>query len=54
MSNEYEYIIIEGNPVDGFDFTGPFDTFDEATEYASQHFDIGWHIADLNVPEQKS
>ena len=43
-----QYIVITGNPVDGFTYTGPFDTFDEAHCWATE-FQTGddWWIARL-------
>ena len=46
---EPQHIIITGNPVDGFQFTGPFTTHDDAVREAD---DSGsdWWVADLTVP----
>lgn len=44
-----KYIVIYGNPGDGFHFIGPFDTIDEATEYGKDAT-RDWWIAELNAP----
>lgn len=31
--DEYEYIVMVGNPSDGFTHYGPFDSFDDADEW---------------------
>lgn len=31
-----QYIIVRGNPIDGFDYVGPFDSCDEAVAYMSE------------------
>lgn len=33
------YIIITGNPVDGFNYTGPFKSHDDALRYAEAYFE---------------
>jgi hypothetical protein len=44
-------LIAKGNLADGWEFIGPFDDFDEASEYADKHFpnDMTW-IATLKNP----
>ena len=42
-----KYIMITGNPVDGFSFTGPFDTHDEAVNYGENFHSGDWWIAPL-------
>jgi hypothetical protein len=47
------YIIVCGNPVDGFDYVGPFVDRDEATHYAeveNQRIGTYWWIAELVWP----
>lgn len=46
------HILITGNPVDGFDYTGPFDTASDAADYANTH-DImpDWWVAPLAKEE---
>ena len=41
------WIIIHGNPGDGFGFWGPFATVEEATKWAEDNLDRDWWIADL-------
>lgn len=48
---EKQQIIVKGNPVDGLYFIGPFDTSEEAIDYAENN-DSDWWIADLNPPEE--
>jgi len=45
------FVLISGNPVDGLRFAGPFDDYDVAVEWATDHLGFGWYIADLDVPE---
>lgn len=45
------YIIVTGNPVDGFKFVGPFDDKEKAIEVAEHHIIVDWWIADLTSPE---
>ncbi|QWY83553.1 hypothetical protein [Rhizobium phage RHph_X2_28B] len=54
MSNKY--IIISGNPVDGFTFIGPFDSADEATQYTeSNSKDLyDWWLAPLTEPTEET
>jgi len=40
-------IVVSGNPVDGLCFHGPFDTSDEATEWAEGYIGEDWWIAAL-------
>lgn len=47
------FVLIVGNPVDGIDLIGPFDTADaahEATKYAS----ADWWVKELTRPEVKA
>ena len=48
-------ILIIGNPVDGLHFVGPFDTADEANEYAEVVYDDEewWSVA-LESPKDES
>lgn len=47
-----KYIVIMGNPVDGFDYIGPFNSFDEADEYvANERNPENFWIAQLATPE---
>lgn len=51
MSGLQRALIIEGNPVDGFTFTGPFDSRDDAID-AGQNLPADWWVADLLPPEE--
>lgn len=48
-----QYIILCGNPVDGYDLYGPFDNDIDALRYADNNCDYGegWTIAKLIKPE---
>lgn len=51
-----KYIIIYGDPVDGFTFVGPFYCRDEAVNYAERdgdRFNV-WCIAELNAPAEEN
>lgn len=41
------YIVVSGNPIDGFHFRGPFDDEDDAREWAEQHCKGDWWVAPL-------
>jgi hypothetical protein len=42
-----------GNPVDGFDYIGPFNSFDEADDYINQDSIENFWIARLVKPEEE-
>lgn len=44
-----QHIVVTGNAVDGLGFFGPFDTSDDATEWAEAEADE-WHITELENP----
>lgn len=49
---EVKYIITFGNPVDGFNYCGPFDTADDAVQYANTFDDDGpWWVVELTPPD---
>jgi hypothetical protein len=48
---EFEYCVLTGSPIDGFEVSGPFDTHDEACEWASELAE-GWWVMVLNAPEE--
>jgi hypothetical protein len=49
--NAVKYIVVFGNPVDGFNFRGPFDDHDLASEYAdASEPNEYWWIAELDPP----
>ena len=39
-----QWIVVEGNPSDGFAFFGPFDSTEEATEFAEQLGGSWWIV----------
>ena len=47
---EIEYCVLTGSPIDGFEVTGPFDTHDAASEWASELADAWW-VMPLLPPE---
>ena len=50
--DNYQYLVIAGNPVDGFAFYGPFIDFDSAVEWTERHAKNtdSW-VATLETPE---
>lgn len=48
-----KHIIVVGNPVDGYEFYGPFDTSDDALRFHDSELDYGdhWEITQLKSPE---
>jgi hypothetical protein len=49
-----QYIIVTGNPVDGFGYIGPFVDRDDAVRYSDCLSDLDWWIAEVNPPELES
>lgn len=48
--DSFKWMMVEGNPVDGFSFTGPFESNEAAWQYAEgQGGD--WWLARLEEPE---
>jgi hypothetical protein len=43
------YIVVAGNPADGFDFYGPFGDSDKADEWREDLDDDGW-VVELKRP----
>lgn len=44
-------IVIIGNPVQGFNYHGPFDTVEEAAEWGNDNSEGGdWWVTDLHAP----
>jgi hypothetical protein len=42
------YILVIGNPVDGYQFEGPYDTAEDAIEAAEYHWkNVEWVVAEL-------
>jgi hypothetical protein len=51
MSQPQQFIVIYGNPLDGFAHVGPFDSRDEATTYAeSEPYNGNWFVTMLDAP----
>lgn len=47
------FVIVNGNPIDGLDFIGPFSDGELANEYVESDQDLrnnDWWVARLNVP----
>jgi hypothetical protein len=44
-------LLIEGNMVDGWEFFGPFDSIEDAEDYADAHYLYDWVITRLVSPE---
>ena len=44
------HIVVVGNAIDGLAFHGPFDSYDEALEYAEGFIDRDWHVVPLTPP----
>lgn len=51
-----KHIIVVGNPVEGYEFYGPFESPEDAIRYADNNLDYGdhWEIAKLKAPEGES
>jgi len=45
------FIVITGNIMDGMKFYGPFESFDNAFEYAEAKILDAWFITELTKPE---
>lgn len=46
------YIILAGNPFDGYNAIGPFDSFDSADEYAQMNITGENWISELTNPKE--
>lgn len=46
------WIVISGNPKDGFEYTGPFKTHDEANRWADMYVarEYDWWVTNLLEP----
>lgn len=44
------FVLIHGNPADGFEFVGPFDNAAEAVQYAEHSERAEWWVAPLVAP----
>ncbi len=47
-----KYVIIHGNPVDGFQIHGPFDSPDNAVTYAETFHSGDWWTSQLFAPTE--
>lgn len=47
-----KFVLVEGNPVDGFTYTGPFNSSEEAVEYADDGVctTADWWVAEMEFP----
>lgn len=45
-----KFIVINGNPADGLNFWGPFDTHEAAVEWAEHEISDSWSVAPLDFP----
>lgn len=47
---EKKYVVINGNPLDGFTITGPFDDSENALMFAQKNRDECWWVTPINQP----
>lgn len=45
---DYKYIVMEGNPFEGYTFYGPFNDMDLASDFAEKNCTLEWYFARLN------
>jgi len=52
MDRDKKWLLVEGNPVDGFTYTGPFDSHEDAVNEAENgaDHDGDWWIAPMLRP----
>ena len=50
FGDDEQFIVMTGSPSDGFEFTGPFDSYDEAAEW-SAGLGEAWWIEKLHHPD---
>jgi len=43
-------IVVSGNIFDGFEFHGPFDSFDDACNWADGSRDCEWYVTNVKSP----
>lgn len=49
-----KFVIVFGNPIDGFNFRGPFDSVEDANHSAeASDPDDYWWVAELNPPTEE-
>lgn len=48
-------IVIDGSPVDGYNFTGPFESAEHASEWAENNIkEQSWWTAFVDTPEDRT
>ena len=52
MNQPLQFIVIYGNPADGFHYVGPFASRDDAAQYAADDTPADWWIVVLDAPAQ--
>lgn len=46
------WVVVTGNPLDGIEHIGPFNTSDHATDWADEHIeDEEWWVAPMTTPK---
>jgi hypothetical protein len=55
VNDDYPFVLIRGNPVDGFEYIGPFPGRQHAAQYGNTdpHTDADWWIAPLHAPAER-
>ncbi len=49
---EPPFLLVVGDPVDGFDYVGPFDSSEQAQEWAQEFTDgDSWWVVELQSPD---
>lgn len=43
-------LAVTGNPIDGFSFVGPFDSYEAASEWSDRRSDSDWWIVKVEAP----
>ena len=46
-NNRQLWIVVSGNPIGGIEFHGPFDSADDANEYAAEELKGEWWLGKL-------
>ena len=49
-----QWILVCGNPIDGFQFVGPFSDSDSATEYAEKEGHGEWWVCEMDAPSDEN
>lgn len=53
MSSDYKYIVMQGNPFDGYTFHGVFDDVEEANEWGDINYGWEWYTVRINPVENR-